>query len=115
MPLRNCDVCAARNGVGDPRNWHDLEQPWPSQCMGHYQKRAQKHGDGPTYMPDIQPFKSPIDGHVVNSRREWSMHKQMHGVIEVGNEKMPEKKYEPPPPPGPDIARAMQEHGFWKP
>ncbi len=112
MPLRNCDVCAAKNGVGDPRNWHDLEEPWPSQCMGHYQKRAQKHGDGPTYMPDIQPFKSPIDGHVVHSRKEYSQHLKLNGAIEVGNEKMPPKQYVEAPGLVNDIQRAMHETGY---
>lgn len=49
-------------------------------------------------MPDIQPYISQIDGHVVQSRRDHRAHLKINGCIEVGNEK---QTWRPPaPPPG---------------
>lgn len=49
-------------------------------------------------MPDIQPYISQIDGHVVQSRRDHRAHLKINGCIEVGNEV---QKWTPPaPPPG---------------
>ncbi len=49
-------------------------------------------------MPDIQPYISQIDGHVVQSRRDHRAHLKINGCIEVGNEV---QKWAPPaPPPG---------------
>lgn len=111
--MRNCDVCAARYGVGDPRNWHNPEN-WPQECMDHYRKRNQKHGESPQYMKDIEPYKSTLDGTIINSRSAHKAHLRINGCIEVGNEKI-EKKYEPAPGLTQDIVRAMNETGYWRP
>lgn len=50
---------------------------------------------GPFVMPDIQPYKSMIDGSMITSRSRHREHLQSHGCIEVGNEKM-ETKLPPP-------------------
>lgn len=39
-------------------------------------------------MPDIQPYKSMVDGSRITSRSTHRDHLKAHGVIEVGNEKM---------------------------
>lgn len=49
-------------------------------------------------MPDIQPYISQIDGHVVQSRRDHRAHLRINNCIEVGNEKQTWKP--PAPPPG---------------
>ena len=49
---------------------------------------------GPFVMPDIQPYKSMIDGSMITSRSRHREHLQAHGCIGVGNEKM-ETKYTP--------------------
>ena len=49
-------------------------------------------------MPDIQPYISQIDGHVVQSRRDHRAHLRINNCIEVGNE-MP-KPRAPQPVPG---------------
>lgn len=46
-------------------------------------------------IPDIQPYKSMIDGHMVTSRSEHRNHLRDHGCIEVGNEKMESKPIQP--------------------
>jgi len=45
---------------------------------------------------DIQPYKSMIDGSVIDSRTKHRNHLKQHGCIEVGNEKLQSKKPEPP-------------------
>ena len=42
-------------------------------------------------MPDIQPYKSMIDGSMITSRSVHRDHLRQHNCIEVGNEKMETK------------------------
>ena len=49
-------------------------------------------------MPDIDEFVSPIDNSIISSRSYKRAHMRHHGVEEVGNEKIYEKRkpaYEP--------------------
>ncbi len=66
------------------------------------------------FIPDIQPYRSPIDGSIVSSRQKHRDHMRAHGVIEVGNEKPKPAKYKPLPPVADDIraAAAMLEQGY---
>jgi hypothetical protein len=61
------------------------------------EKGSKEHYDslGPMVMPDIQPYKSMIDGSMITSRSVHHDHLRQHGCIEVGNEKMESR---PPPP-----------------
>ena len=58
-------------------------------------------------IPDIQPYRSTIDGSVVGSRSVHRAHLKRHGCIEVGNEK--QKPYKAPELPSrvDDIKRAI--------
>lgn len=59
---------------------------------------VQKHAvvkDTRQIMPDIKPYKSMIDGHMVTSRSHHRTHLRDHDCIEVGNESM-ETKLAPP-------------------
>lgn len=47
-------------------------------------------------IPDIQPYKSQIDGSMIDSRTKHRNHLKQHGCIEVGNEKQQPKKREEP-------------------
>ena len=60
------------------------------------EKGSKEHYEslGPMVMPDIQPYKSMIDGSMITSRSVHRDHLRQHGCIEVGNEKM-ETKYQP--------------------
>lgn len=102
MASRHCDVC---NG------WHDLEEAWPSQCVGHYRKRRGEDRVGLQIMKDIEPYKSVVDGSVIGGRKQHRDHLRAKGLIEIGNEKV-EQRYVPPPSPVTDILRAMNEHGY---
>ena len=52
--------------------------------------------NAPAVMGDMAPYKSPLDGKMITSRSQHRAHLREHGVVEVGNEKMPEPKgYQP--------------------
>lgn len=62
-------------------------------------------------MPDIEPFKSPIDGTIISSRSKYRDHMKRHGVIDVGNEKLnPGVKKKPKEDDG--IIREL--HNLWE-
>ena len=75
MAQRHCDVCG---------NWHDLNEPWPNGCMGHYRK--DKNGKSSQVMGDLEPYKSMITGEMIQGRKQHRDHLRAHGKIEVGNE-----------------------------
>lgn len=102
MASRHCDVC---NG------WHDLEEPWPSQCMDHYRKRKGEDKVGLQIMKDIDPYKSVVDGSIIGGRKQHRDHLRARGLVEVGNENV-KQTYVPPPDPVADIRRAMEEHRY---
>lgn len=43
-------------------------------------------------MPDIAPYQSMIDGREISSRSRHREHLRDHGCVEVGNERLPERK-----------------------
>lgn len=47
--------------------------------------------------PDIQPYRSMIDGSIISSRSKHREHLKAHGCIEVGNERLSPKPLTPPP------------------
>lgn len=52
-------------------------------------------------MPDIQPYKSMVDGTIINSRSRHREHLRDHGCVEIGNDSS--LNHEPRPlksPPG---------------
>lgn len=109
MALRNCDVCMARYGVGDPRNWHSPEN-WPAECMDHYRKRKGEDRIGLQIMKDIEPYKAVgIPGQpVISGRAQHRAELKARGMVEIGNEKVTQKPYEPQGI-AQDIVRAWHE------
>ena len=59
------------------------------------EKRAPKKAPSLQIIPDIQPYKSMIDGSMVTSRSRHRTMLRDNNCIEVGNEKM-ETTYAPP-------------------
>lgn len=52
-------------------------------------------------MPDIQPYKSMIDGRLITSRSVHREHLKAHGCVEVGNDSSLTRKPQPlKSPPG---------------
>jgi hypothetical protein len=60
-------------------------------------------------MPDIQPYKSMIDGSTITSRSIHRDHLRQHNCIEVGNEKLTAKTPTPPKGLREEIARAVHQ------
>ena len=50
------------------------------------ERKRDKGGRYHYVMPDIQPYKSMIDGRMVTSRSEHRAHLKAHGCVEIGNE-----------------------------
>lgn len=63
-------------------------------------------------IPDIQPYRSPIDGTVITSRPHHRDHMREHGVSERGNEPMKPHKRVEMPDPRQDIVAAMKQKGM---
>ena len=57
--------------------------------------KANDEVDAPMIMGDIAPYKSMIDGSMIQSRSRHREHLKANGCIEVGNESM-ETKLTPP-------------------
>lgn len=55
---------------------------------------------GPYIMPDIQPYRSQIDGSMITSRSQHRLHLKANGCIEIGNETKYLKPKPMSPPPG---------------
>ena len=89
MPLYSvkCQECGHEMEVfRNLRNWGN----WP-ECCGHEMRQVLT----PTnIMPDIQPYKSMIDGRMITSRSEHREHLKANNCIEVGNEKPKPRKSE---------------------
>ena len=59
-------------------------------------------------VPDIAGYRSVVTGQWIGSRSTHRAHLREHGLIEVGNEKMPARKPTKLPSPREDILRAME-------
>jgi hypothetical protein len=63
-------------------------------------------------MPDIQPYKSMIDGREITSRSRHREHLRQHGCVEVGNDSSltrPPKPIQSPPGLKEKIIRAVNQ------
>ena len=64
-------------------------------CDSAWEAKQAMHNTRPEshiVMNDIAPYKSMVDGSMIMSRSKHKSHLKQHGMVEVGNEKMPEKK-----------------------
>lgn len=66
------------------------------EITGELERRATSY----QVMPDIQPYRSMIDGSVIGSRSVHREHLRQHGCVEVGNDsslyKQPQPLKSPP-------------------
>lgn len=74
-------------------------------CGGRAEKVISRVG---FTLPDIAGYRSIIDGKWIGSRSAHREHMRAHGVIEVGNERLPARKPIPLDSPREDIRRAME-------
>lgn len=54
---------------------------------GRWEPASGSQGQAPMVMPDIQPYRSTIDGSLIESRSTHRAHLREHNCIEVGNER----------------------------
>lgn len=87
MRERFCRVC---------RGWHNVEQAWPHNCVGHFGERANR--DAPYVISDSIEILSHHDGQHYTSKSKLRSEYRAHGVEEMGNDA-------PPPPQAPRVDR----------
>lgn len=85
-------IFADRKPVRGSFVWCNVQQKMVSKDE-YYAGRAEVNA--PTVMNDIQPYKSMQTGEIISSRSHHKEHLRKHGLIEIGNEKMPERRPEP--------------------
>jgi hypothetical protein len=61
-------------------------------------------------IPEIQPYRSQIDGSMITSRKQHRNHLKENKCIEVGNEKQQNKKPEEPKGLRDAIGKAVYQH-----
>lgn len=77
---RFCRIC---------RNWHDLDEAWPEQCLGHFGHRGESSIQ---IISDIQPYRAVATdiatgkAPIIGSRAEHRDFLKRNKYVEVGNE-----------------------------
>lgn len=95
---RLCRVC---------KDFHDLEKPWPHNCVGHFGTI----GNDPGFyvISDTMPaIESHADGRMYDSKSQYRRGLRAAGCVELGNDRV-KREFKPMPPVGPDIKRAMEQ------
>ena len=54
-----------------------------------YEKGTEPLSDAHHVMPDIQPYRSMVDGSMITSRSQHREHLRRHGCVEVGDQALP--------------------------
>lgn len=83
---RYCRVCSG---------FHDLNEPWPEACSGHFGVRA----EAAAYVisDNMAPIISMADGKPYDSKSRYRQELRARGCYEVGNDRM-ERSPTPLPP-----------------
>ena len=51
----------------------------------YYGDNSRRQRTGPDVLPDIEPFVSPVDGKVINSRSQLRIHNKQHDVTNMAD------------------------------
>jgi hypothetical protein len=95
---RFCKVC---------KDFHDLDQPWPTACAGHF---ASARSTGPHIILDtMEPIRSMADGKMYDSKSVYTRSVKAHGCEIIGNDKLPERRPVERPRAAQDIRRAIEQ------
>ena len=98
---RLCKVC---------RCWHDLDQPWPSECYGHTDRAASELPSPMIISDHMNPVQSQLDGKMYDSKSALRATYKAAGVVEVGNDSSfttDPKPYKPPKPNRNEIEKSV--------
>lgn len=106
MPIYEyeCPHCQRREDIYCSMKEHGKKVP--SCCHGPMNQIITSSG---YVIPDIKPYRSMQTGEVIGGRKQHRDHLRQHGLIEVGNEKLPPRKPEPMPDLVPDLRAAIRE------
>lgn len=91
---------------------HLVAQYKGSECVYYDADYYDAQDSGLHVIPDIQPYKSMIDGSMITSRSVHRAHLKQHGCVEVGNDSSltrPPKPIAPPPGLKDEIIRVANE------
>ena len=82
----------------------DAEEKWEIKCSQNVRQPSMVMGD-------IAPYKSQIDGSMIESRSQHRSHLKQHNCIEIGNETKHLKPHVQKPPPGlkEELIRAVND------
>lgn len=69
MRSRLCRACG---------EFHDLSEPWPCPIV--------RSAKGPQVVGDLKPYRSMIDGSIIDGRKRHRDHLKAHRCAEVGND-----------------------------
>lgn len=67
-------------------------------------------GEGMQVIGDLAPYQSMQTGEIIEGRRQHREHLRQHGLIEVGNEKLPARAPIAPSGVRDDLNRAWERH-----
>ena len=78
------------------REFHDLAEPWPGECYGHF---GAKGDDAGFYVQSdtTEPFQSMADGKTYDSKSRYRAELKARGLVELGNDQIKERRPELPP------------------
>lgn len=79
----------------------------------HEYAAGPRRSDGLQVIRDIEPYRDTIEGKVIGGRKQHRDFLRAHGVIETGNERMPERKPYRPRSAGEDVKIAGEKLGYW--
>lgn len=105
MPMYDysCDSCGRHKGI--VRSVKDHTRTIPCVCGAEMQQEL----GFAHVIPDIEPYQSMVTGERIRGRSHHKKHLREHGLIEVGNERLPPRKPKPMPPVVEDLKRAIEE------
>lgn len=74
--------------------FHDLAQPWPQACAGHF---GEQTGSAFNVISDsMDPIRSMADGKMYDSKSRYRGDLKARGLIEVGNDRVERRPVQAP-------------------
>jgi hypothetical protein len=76
---RSCRACGS---------WHDLDEPWPAECAGHFQLNYKRSSlAAPMLIKDgMDAVQSQLTGQWYESKSSLRKEYKAHNVIEIGSD-----------------------------
>lgn len=76
--------------------WHEGQWMPAAQYYALRDRTNQSDHPAPLLMRDIDPYRSMATGETITSRSQHRQHLKEHGLVELGNERLPDRvPYEP--------------------